>query len=93
MPTATLPAKVTATLADEGPDGWSVFRLRDTRGYTHREDTIRISHRGIERLSRDGWHHLLDVHHPMMGKPVPEPDWTDGVQRAVAVLYGMEDHG
>jgi hypothetical protein len=91
----TLPPRVTATIAHvDSPDGWHVYRLADRRGYTHREDTIRVTWGGrdnryqVEMMRRDGWTPLLSgtagskaIAHPL------------AIRESVAVLFGMEDHG
>lgn len=69
----------------------------DERGYTHRRDTIRIGPadmRGRERYAvyawrKDGWAPLLMGSIPE-DEPVP---YHEAVHRAVAVLFGVEDHG
>jgi hypothetical protein len=85
---------VTAALADDGPDGWRIYRLEDTRGYTHARDTIRVGRYNavdgrVERMTRDGWTHLFAVRVDKDGYV----DQGEAVRRAVAVLYGMEKHG
>lgn len=92
--TATLPAKVTATLAHvDSPQGWHVYRLEDTRGYTHARDTIRVTWGGnrytVEAMRRDGWTPLLSgAEHRSR-----EHGHDAAILAAVSVLYGMEDHG
>jgi hypothetical protein len=93
-----LPAKVTATLADDDR-GTRIYRIADKRGYTGREDTIRVRVKhtpegvgglyAVDTLRRDGWTDLLDgtMH---KGDPLP---YGDAIRRAVAILFGMEEHG
>jgi len=97
MTTLTLQPKLTATLADDDR-GSRVYRLADERGYTHRYETIRVreytggSVRGIyevHALRRDGWTPLIEGQRPK-DQPLP---YGDAIRRAVAVLFGMEDHG
>ncbi len=100
---AGLPRKVTATLADDGPDG-RVYRLADDRGYTKAHDTIRVSRNRatytVEAWRREGWIPLLTGKITARMGPVGPIEWDDlsgpyaeAISRAVAVLYGMEDHG
>jgi hypothetical protein len=90
-----LPERVTATLADDGPDGVRVYRLADLRGYTHHYVTIRIGHghRGdryaVSTHGRDGWAPLCEG---PLAFAAPYP-YDAAILRAVAILFGMEDHG
>lgn len=94
----TLPDKVIVTLADQGPDGERVYRIEDKRGYTHSRETIRIGSGlrsdwyRISILRRDGWTQLLDgAREP--NRRSHEYPYDAAILRAVAVLFGMEDHG
>ncbi len=79
-----LPRGVTATLEDEGLDG-IVYRLKDSRGYTHQTDVIRVGDGRVDVWRREGWVKLLTLN--------ADDTNADAQGRAVAVLYGMEDHG
>lgn len=92
--TAGLPDKVTAQLVHvDSPQGWHVYRLDDRRGYTHRSDTIRVTWGSdrytVETLRDVGWTPLIS------GTSVTtrERAHDAAVTAAIAVLYGLEDHG
>jgi hypothetical protein len=98
----SLPKGVTATLVDEGPDKLRIYRLKDGRGYTGREDLVRIG-RGngrpgwgygdLEKWTQGGWVRLFAVQGAIDGSTVGPIDDAAAIRRAVKVLYGLEDHG
>ena len=84
----------TAELVDDDRGRVRVYRISDARGYTGREDTIRVVVRPggfyhVETLRRDGWTLLLDG---AMSDEYARPD-HEAIARTFRVLYGEEDHG
>lgn len=87
MATAYKPTSELLVVDDEG---WSIFRIADKTGYTHKYDTIRIGKYNnsgdyrVETLRGNGWAHLLAGR--IRGEDSIE--WvTEGLERAMKVLF------